>query len=120
MSSALKFTTLQTSSGVEKQFLHAFGAFTMKNSPSARMLENKGVSSLTDLGTGIPQFNLNYALSSAGGWADISVGIYTGTTEGPYQDGARIDTTTTVKGFCGSNTTGKEDWETGYFAVASI
>lgn len=115
--SIVKVDSIQSTNGVEKYLIHAYTQFAMNTNT---LSNTKGISSLTDLGVGSPQFNLSNALSVAGGWADVTPVVYAGGQEYPLQSGARVSATTTVKGFCGSDNTSRADWQIGYFAVASI
>lgn len=115
--STLKVNTLEeaTSGGATYFTAKAWAEFSMDG--TAALNSDGGVSSLSDLGTGSPQFNLDNALPSASGCADISPARYTTTLDYAVQSGARITTTTAVKGFCGSNTTSAYDWHVGYFGL---
>ena len=113
--STLTVDNLQTTGGASLFPARAWAEFSMDG--TAGLNNDGGVSSLTDLGTGSPQFTLDNALSSATGYADICPARYTTTLYYPVQIGAQIASTTTVKGFCGSNTTTRHDWHVGYFAV---
>lgn len=71
------------------------------------------VSSLTDLGVGSPQLNLAIALSTSNGAMWNTPGFYTGTTAYAVQAGGRVSSTTTVLGYCGSDSTTRADWSLG-------
>ena len=74
-----------------------------------------GVSSITDLGVGTPQFNLDTALSAANGTLWNNCGYYGSVgSEIPVQGGGRVSSTTTWKAYCGSNGTTRVDWVEGY------
>jgi len=93
----------------------AWADYEMAGTPSIR--DSLNVSSITDLGTGTPQINLTAALSSANGSAWNTPSIYSTGSEFPVQSGANITSTTTLKGYCGSNTTSRVDWRKGYLGL---
>jgi len=117
--STIKVDNLQTTGGAGLYPARAWVTFTMDGTP--RILADAGVSSLADLGTGKPQFNLSTALAAANGlpfntgalWHDA--GGPTGTTrEYPIQTGGRISVTSAWRCFCGSEGSGYIDWDLGY------
>jgi len=81
---------------------------------TARILASSGMSSLTDLGQGEPQFNLSDALAAANGGPWATPSLWTGGQEFALQTGARITSTTAYRVYCGSDTTGQQDWQQGY------
>lgn len=85
---------------------------------TARILASANVSSLSDLGTGEPQFNLSNALAAANGGAWACPSLFSGGQEYALQSGARITSTTAYRVFCGSDTTGQQDWYQGYSGIA--
>jgi len=115
--STLKVNTIQeaTSGGAAYFTARAWAEFSM--SGTAALNSDGGLSSLSDLGQGSPQFNLDNALSSASGCADVSCGRYLSTIDYPVQSGARITSTTAISGFCGSDNTSRQDWYVGYFGL---
>jgi hypothetical protein len=90
----------------------AWVTYTM--SGTASITADGDVSSLTDLGVGTPQFNLDTALSAANGSVWNTSGLYTSTLEYAVQSGGRITATTHWKGYCGSSSTARVDWYVGY------
>ena len=81
----------------------------------ASLLASNGLSSLTDAGVGLPQFNLSTALPAANGSVWNASGRYAGgTLYYPVQSGAIIQSTSYWRGYCGSNTTARADWDLGY------
>jgi hypothetical protein len=115
--STLKVNDIEeaTSGGGKIFMARAWAQFDMSGTPS--LDASGGVSSLTDLGTGSPQFNLSNALAAANGGAYLTHAVYSTGIEYPIQTGARITSTTAVKGFCGSDNTTRSDWQEGSFGV---
>ena len=113
--STLKVNALQDTSGKGFYPARAWAQFSMTGTPS--LTTNQGVSSLTDNSTGNNTFNLSNALSGSGGSAYLCHAVYSNGVEAPIQAGAHITSTTTVKGFCGSDSTTRNDWQEGYFGV---
>jgi hypothetical protein len=97
--------------------VQAWATFAMNG--TARITASAGISSLSDLGVGLPQFNLSNALAAAngGGWACPSVWS-DGYSEHALQTGGRITSTTAYRVYCGSDTTSRQDWYQGYAGVA--
>ena len=93
----------------------AWVAYNMSGTPS--IIADGGVSSLTDLGVGTPQFNLDTALPAADGSCWNTHGLYSNGLEHALQSGGRITSTTAWKGFCGSDTVTRNDWQLGYSGV---
>lgn len=83
---------------------------------TARMLASAGMSSLTDLGTGKPQFNLSNALAAADGLAIATPSMFY-SSEYALQSGAKITSTTAYRVYCGSDTTAQHDWYQGYSGI---
>ena len=110
--STIKVDTLQTTGGAGLYPAKAWVTYEMHG--TAGILADAGVSSLTDLGTGTPQFNLGNSLSAANGTCWNTSSMYSGGQEYPVQSGGRITSTTAWKAYCGSNTTGRTDWDLGY------
>lgn len=81
-------------------------------SGTATVTASHNVSSLTDLGVGAPQLNLTTALDIIEGSCWNTCGT-SGGINYPVQSGGRVSSTTTVLGYCGSNTTGRVDWTEG-------
>ena len=84
---------------------------------TASITASAGISSLTDLGTGEPQFNLSNALAAANGGAWACPSLFSSGQEYAVQSGARITSTTAYRVFCGSDTTGQQDWQQGYSGI---
>jgi hypothetical protein len=81
---------------------------------TASITADGGVSSLTDLGTGEPQFNLDTALPAANGTCWNTPGLYSNAAEYAVQAGGYITATTHWKVYCGSSTISQDDWDLGY------
>ena len=81
---------------------------------TASITADGGVSSLTDLGVGEPQFNLSTALSAANGTCWNTPGLYSNAAEYALQAGGYITATTAWKAYCGSSSTAQNDWQLGY------
>jgi hypothetical protein len=93
--------------------VEAWVTYNMGGTPS--IIADGGVSSITDLGVGTPQFNLDTALSAANGTLWNNCGYYGSVgSEIPVQGGGRVSSTTTWKAYCGSNGTTRVDWVEGY------
>lgn len=90
----------------------AWVTYRMSGTPS--ITADGGVSSITDLGTGTPQFNLDTALPAANGTCWNTPGYYSNGAEYPVQGGGRIAATTNWKTYCGSDSTSRDDWLLGY------
>ena len=84
---------------------------------TARILASAGMSSLTDLGAGEPQFNLSNALAAADGGPWATPSLWTNGAEYALQTGARVTSTTAYRVYCGSDTTGQQDWVQGYSGI---
>jgi len=110
--STIKVDNLQTTGGAGLYPALAWVTFAMNG--TARILASAGMSSLTDLGTGTPQFNLSNALAAANGGVFACPSIWSGGQDFALQTGGRITSTTTYKVYCGSDTTGQQDWQQGY------
>jgi len=81
---------------------------------TATIFDSVNVSSITDLGTGTPQFNLTNALDSRNGTVSVCCGLYSTNIEVAVQIGGYIVSTTQIKNQWGSNTTALNDWIEGY------
>lgn len=110
--STLKVDTLQTTGGAGLYPARAWVTYSM--SGTASITADAGVSSLTDLGVGEPQFNLDTALPAANGSCWNTSSVYSGGQELAVQSGGRITSTTVWKAYCGSDTTNRNDWQVGY------
>lgn len=84
---------------------------------TASLVASAGVSSLSDLGTGTPQFNLSTALSAANGTIWNTAGRYESGQEYAVQSGGLITSTTAYKAYCAGDTTPRRDWDLGYTGI---
>ena len=110
--STLKVDNLQTTGGAGLYPAKAW--VTYSTTDTASIVADAGVSSLTDLGVGAPQFNLDTALSAANGTCWNTPSLFTAGQEYAVQSGGRITSTTTWRADCGSDTTVRRDWQLGY------
>ena len=110
--STIKVDNLQTTGGAGLYPARAWVTYEMDG--TASILADAGVSSLSDLGTGTPQFNLDTALPAANGSCWNTPALYSGGQQYAVQGGGYITATTHWKGYCGSNTTSQVDWDLGY------
>ena len=110
--STIKVDNLQTTSGVSLYPARAWVTYEMDG--TASIISDAGVSSLSDLGTGEPQFTLSNALSAANGSCWNTPALYTGGQQYAVQAGGFITSTTVWRVYCGSNTTTQADWDLGY------
>jgi hypothetical protein len=115
--STLKVNTLEEATSGGATFYTAKAWVTFAMNGTARILASSGMSSLTDLSTGEPQFNLSNALAAANGLALATPSLFSSGQEYPVQTGARITSTTAYRVYCGSDTTGQQDWHQGYSGV---
>jgi len=113
--STIKVDNLQTTGGAGLYPARAWVTFAMNG--TARILASSGMSSLTDLGTGEPQFNLSNALAAADGGPWATPSLFSSGQEFAVQTGARITSTTAYRVYCGSDTTGQQDWHQGYSGI---
>ena len=112
--STIKVNTLEeaTSGGATFFTAKAWVTYSMSGTPS--ITADGGVSSLTDLGTGTPQFNLDNSLPAANGTCWNTPALYSGGQEYAVQSGGRITATSHWKAYCSSDSTGRNDWILGY------
>jgi hypothetical protein len=78
------------------------------------IIADGGISSITDLGVGEPQFNLDTALPAANGSCWNTPALYSNGAEYALQGGGYITATTHWKVYCGSSSTTQVDWDLGY------
>jgi len=90
----------------------AWATYSMSGTPS--LTAEGGMSSITDLGTGTPQFNLDIALPAVNGSPWSTSSVYSNGAYYPVQTGARVTSTTAYQVYCGSSATTRDDWQIGY------
>lgn len=90
----------------------AWVQYTM--SGTAAIQADGGVSSLTDLGVGVPRFALSNALPAVNATVWNTCGLYGGGEQYAIQGSARMVSSTQWDGDCGSNTNTRNDWQLGY------
>jgi hypothetical protein len=112
--STLKVNTLEEATAGGATFYTAKAWVTYSMDGTASITADGGVSSLTDLGTGEPQFNLDTALPAANGTCWNTPGLYSNAAEYAVQAGGYITATTHWKVYCGSSTISQDDWDLGY------
>lgn len=112
--STIKVDTIQNTSGVEQFTAKAWVTYNMS---TVSINASGNVSSLTDLGTGSPQFNMSNAIAAANGLAWNSPAIYSSGNEYPVQSGAYVTSTSVWKAYCGSDSTSRTDWQLGYSGI---
>ena len=110
--STLKVDSLQTTGGAGLYPAKAWVTYSTTGTPS--ITADGGVSSLTDLARGEPQFNLDTALSAANGSCWNTPALYAGGEEYALQSGGYITATTHWKVYCGSSGVTQYDWTLGY------
>jgi len=118
--STLKADVVQNAAGGATTLTDLYPArawVTFAMNGTARILASAGMSSLSDLGTGKPQFNLSNALAAADGGAWACPSLFVGGQEWALQTGARITSTTAYIVYCGSDSTTQQDWNQGYSGV---
>ncbi len=81
------------------------------------IINSSGIASFTDLGVGLPQFNLANALSTNSAAITNCCALWAQSQEWPVQSGGRVTSTLTVATYCGSDNTGTHDWREGLFGV---
>ncbi len=102
--------------GQETYQVHrAWGTYNMLG--TAAIIDSGNVTSLTDMGVGMPRFSLTTALPNAGGAVHNEPGIYDDGRTIPVQTGGRIMDTTTVDLRCGGDTITFIDWQLGGWGV---
>lgn len=111
--STLKVDTLQTTGGAGLYPALAWATYELDGGTPS-IIADGGVSSVTDLGVGEPQFNLDTALPAANGSCWNTPALYDTAVEFPLQGGGYITATTHWKVYCGSNTNTQKDWDLGY------
>lgn len=84
---------------------------------TASLIADGGISSLTDLTTGTPQFNLSTSLTAVNGAVWTTCAMFSSSQEYAVQGGGRITSTSAFKTYCGSDTTGRQDWRLGYSGI---
>jgi len=112
--STLYVDTIQNASG---STYRTDGAWVEYDMVQAAINADENISSLSDQGTGNPQFTLGFAMASASGAGYNDCGFYSNLLRAPSQSGLKINSTTTFETYCGSNTTTRNDWRLGNAAV---
>ena len=111
--STLKVDSLQTTGGAGLYPALAWATYELDGGTPS-IIADGGISSITDLGVGEPQFNLTTALLAANGSCWNTGALYSEGQEFPLQTGGYITSTTAWKVYCGSSSTTQADWDLGY------
>ena len=106
-------SSVQAAAGLTSGYTaKAWVQYTMNGTPAIQA--DGGLSSLTDLGTGVPRFTMSNALTSASATLWNICGLYSSGYEYAVQSGARMVSSTVWDGDCGSNVNTRNDWWLGY------